>query len=333
MQIFPFFEVSRIMKLRILIVVVFMVNAGISAQAQIGNFASANSLDRTILSDSGDTLQSDLVVNVNLVNVPFSATDKKGHWITTVEPASLRVFEDDQRQTIQKVLKETDLPLNVGIILDNSKSIAARFSFQQEIARGFLASIIKPGTDQVFLMSFNYAISLNQDFTDNPLLISNALSQIRPVGFTRMNDAIIDGGIAKLAGMEGKKVLIIISDGDDNASSHSLRQVIKAAQKNDIMIYSVSTKAHSADSKSFTHSEKDLSKIAQNTGGTSFFPAGPEEFAASFRNIAEELRSQFTLAYSPKNTLKDGTYRRIKVESDQKELFVKAKRGYYAPNS
>jgi Ca-activated chloride channel family protein len=322
-----------LMNSRILIMVFFMITTGISLRAQGGNYASFKQPGRTVFSNSADNLHSDLVVNVDLVNVPFCATDKKGHWITSVEPTSIRVFEDNQRQTIQSFSKETDLPLNVGILLDNSNSVASRFSFQQDTARDFLASIIKPGIDQVFLMSFNSEMTLHQDFTDNPILISNALSQIHPQGFTRMNDAIIEGGIAKLAEMEGKKALIIISDGDDNASLHSLRQVIKAAQKSDIMIYSVSTKPHRTNNKSLSHAEKDLSKIAQNTGGTPFFPAGPEEFAASFMNIAEELRSQFTLAYSPKNLLKDGTYRRIKVETDQKELSVKAKRGYYAPSS
>lgn len=299
--------------------------------AQKNGYSSAEFAGFSSMSNALDSSTSDLIVNVSLVNVPLSIKDMKGRWITTLDPTIIRVYEDDKPQTIQRISKDTDIPLKVGILLDISNSIAERFDFQQETARAFLASILKPSFDQVFLMSFNSEIILNQDFTDNPMLISNALSQIHPQGFTRLHDAVLDGGVKKLAPLEGRKALIIISDGDDNASSHSIRQVIRVAQNNDVVIYSVSTKPHGPGELKLSKPERGLAKMAYNTGGTAFFPSGPEEFADSFQYIAKELRSQFILAYSPTNDRKDGSYRRIKVESDQKELLLKAKKGYYAP--
>ncbi len=299
--------------------------------AQKNWYPAADFAGVSSLSNSFDNSSSDLIVNVALVNVPLNIKDTKGHWITTLDPTSLRVYEDDKPQTIQRISKDTDVSLNVGLLLDISNSIAERFAFQQETARAFLASILKPSFDQVFLMSFNSEIILNQDYTDNPILISNALSQIHPRGFTRLHDAVLDGGIKKLALLEGRKALIIISDGDDNASSHSIKQVIRAAQNNEVVIFSVSTKPHGPGELKLSKPERGLAKMAYNTGGTAFFPSGAEEFANSFQCIAKELRSQFILAYSPTNDRKDGSYRRIKVESDQKELILTAKKGYYAP--
>ncbi len=305
------------------------VSSLLSAQQKL--YSSAGFSSVSSVSNSFDDSSSDLVVNVALVNVPLNIKDAKGHLITTFDPASLRVYEDDQPQTIQRISKDTDLSLNIGILLDVSNSIAERFAFQQETARAFLSSILKPAYDQVFLMSFNSEFFLNQDYTDNPILISNALSQIHPRGFTRLHDAVLEGGIKKLAPLEGRKALIVISDGDDNASSHSLKQVIRSAQFNDVVIYSVSTKPHGSGELKLSKSERGLAKLASNTGGAAFFPSGSTEFAKSFQCIAQELRSQFIIAYSPTNDRKDGSYRRIKVESDQRELLLKAKKGYYAP--
>ena len=182
------------------------------------------------------------------------------------------------------------------------------------------------------LIAFDSGVDLLQDFTDNPEELAEAVRKIRAGGGTSLYDAISLAVTEKVAGEQGRKVLIVISDGDDNASRVSLTETMEVAQKNNVAIYTISTNAAANfGTRDQQRGDDTLKTFAEETGGRAFFPFKLEDLAVSFEDISEELRSQYTLAYSPTNTAKDGSYREIKVEALNRDFRVQARKGYYSP--
>ena len=278
-----------------------------------------------------DAASTDLIVNVDLVNVPFTVRDGGGRLVTEVDPGYLRIYEDNQLQAIRNFSREVNLPLTIGLLVDTSNSIRERWSFERATAQEFLNKTIKAGHDSAFLMSFDSRIRLIQDYTDDPVQLAGALCQLRPSGATKLFDAVVQACQDKMAPVEGRKVLIIISDGDDNASLLNLRKALKTAQNHDVLIYSVSTNPYVSCDKHLDKPDKILRSLALETGGQAFFPTTTQEFARSFESISAELRSQFSLAYNSTNARRDGVFRKIRIVSDQKKWVVRTRKGYFAP--
>jgi VWFA-related protein len=274
-----------------------------------------------------------LVVNVELVNVLFTATDRKGRLVTDLEQSDLRLFEDNKPQAITNFSRETDLPLTIALLIDTSTSIRDRFKFEQQAAIDFLAKTLRPGRDKALLITFDSAIELVQDFTDDPERISRAIRQVRPGGGTKMLDAVYLACQEKLKAERGRKVLILISDGDDNLSLETLGSTLEMAQRADVSLYAISTNSSGFFGLTAPKSDKLLKRLAEETGGRAFFPFKAEDLAQSFQDIGEELRSQYSLAYRSSNPNRDGSFRSIKIETARKSLKVKARKGYYAPRA
>ena len=273
-----------------------------------------------------------ITVDVDLVNVLFSVSDKRGRMNTDLTKDDLRVYEDGELQTITNFSSETDLPLTVALLVDTSGSIRDKLRFEQEAAIEFFYSTLRRKTDQAMLVTFDSGVDLLQDFTDNPETLADAVRKIRAGGGTSLYDAIFLAVSEKMAGEPGRKVLIVISDGDDNASRTSMTETMEMAQKNDVTVYTISTNstAHFG-TREQRRGDRTLRTFAEDTGGRAFFPFKLEELAVSFEDISEELRSQYTLAYVPTNRNRDGSYREIKVEARNRDYRVKARKGYYAP--
>ena len=273
-----------------------------------------------------------ITVDVDLVNVLFSVSDKRGRLNTDLTKDDLRVYEDGELQTITNFSSETDLPLTVALLVDTSGSIRDKLRFEQEAAIEFFYSTLRRKTDQAMLVTFDSGVDLLQDFTDNPETLADAVRKIRAGGGTSLYDAIFLAVSEKMAGEPGRKVLIVISDGDDNASRTSMTETMEMAQKNDVTVYTISTNstAHFG-TREQRRGDRTLRTFAEDTGGRAFFPFKLEELAVSFEDISEELRSQYTLAYVPTNRNRDGSYREIKVEARNRDYRVKARKGYYAP--
>ena len=273
-----------------------------------------------------------ITVDVDLVNVLFSVSDKRGRRNTDLTKDDLRVYEDGELQTITNFSSETDLPLTVALLVDTSASIRDKLRFEQEAAIEFFYSTLRRKTDQAMLVTFDSGVDLLQDFTDNPETLADAVRKIRAGGGTSLYDAIFLAVSEKMAGEPGRKVLIVISDGDDNASRTSMTETMEMAQKNDVTVYTISTNstAHFG-TREQRRGDRTLRTFAEDTGGRAFFPFKLEELAVSFEDISEELRSQYTLAYVPTNRNRDGSYREIKVEARNRDYRVKARKGYYAP--
>ncbi len=281
---------------------------------------------------SSEQRDQTITVDVDLVDVHFTVSDKKGKLFTGLKKEDFRVFEDGQPQPITNFSAETDLPLTIGLLVDTSGSIRDKLRFEQEAAIEFFYSTIRRRKDQGMLIAFDSGVDLLQDFTDNPETLAEAVRKIRAGGGTSLYDAISLAVTEKVAGQPGRKVLIVISDGDDNASRVSLTETMEVAQKNNVAIYAISTNATANfGTREQQRGDKTLKTFADETGGRAFFPFKLEDLAVSFADISEELRSQYTLAYNPTNTARDGTYREIRVEALNRDFKVQARNGYYSP--
>jgi Ca-activated chloride channel homolog len=281
----------------------------------------------------GASLGENLVVNVDLVNVIFTLTDRKGRFVTNMDQSQLKIYEDNRPQAITNFAQETDLPLSVGILIDTSSSIRDKFHFEQEAAIDFLARTLRRGKDKAFFLSFDSAIELVQDFTDDPQILAKAIQDVRPGGGTKLYDAIYLVCQEKLKQQTGRKIIILISDGDDNLSIQTLASVLETAQKSDVVIYAISTNSEGFSAQASPRNDRVLKRLAEDTGGRCFFPFKAEDLSVSFQNIGTELRSQYSLAYRSSNPSRDGSFRSIRIEPEQHQLKVKTRRGYYAPRS
>jgi Ca-activated chloride channel homolog len=280
--------------------------------------------------DKAETGPDNLVVHVDLVNVLFTVADPKGKLVTDLEKHNLKIFEDNKPQTITNFTRETELPLTIAILIDTSTSIRDRFKFEQESAIDFIYRTLRPRKDKALLITFDSAIELVQDYTDNPEVLSKAIRQVRPGGGTKMFDAVFLACQEKLKAESGRKILILISDGDDNLSLETLNGTLEMAQKSDVTIYTISTNSSGFFGITAPKADKVLKRLAEDTGGRAFFPFKAEDLAESFQDISAELRSQYSLAYRSSNPTRDGSFRSIKIETDRKSLKVKSRKGYYA---
>jgi len=272
-----------------------------------------------------------LVVNVDLVNVLFTVTDRRGKLVTDLSQKELKLLEDNRVQSITNFSRETDLPLTIALLIDTSTSIRDRFKFEQEAAIDFLYRTIRPRKDKGLLITFDSAIELVQDYSDNPEVLAKAIRQVRPGGGTKMLDAIYLACQEKLKSETGRKLIILISDGDDNLSLETVNSALEMAQRSDVAIFTISTNSSGFFGLTAPKADKLLKRLADETGGRAFFPFKAEDLSQSFQDIAAELRSQYSLAYRSSNVNRDGTFRAIKIEPERKNVKVKSRKGYYAP--
>ncbi len=272
-------------------------------------------------------------VRVDLINVLMTVTNKKNHLENDLAKDNFRVFEDEKPQTIRYFSRETNLPLRIGVLIDTSSSIHDRLRFEQEAAINFLSATLRPGKDLAFVVAFDLQTQVVQDYTDNMEKLSEAIRGLLAGGVTTLYDAIYFSCHEKMLIFPPpepylRRVLIIISDGQDNQSEHTREEALAMAQRAEVTIYAISTNPSGLP----LHGDKVLRRLAEQTGGRAFFPFKDSETAADFQQIARELRSQYSLAYISTNQAHNGTFRSIAIEPLQKGLQVRAKPGYFAPS-
>jgi VWFA-related protein len=270
---------------------------------------------------------------VDEVNVIFTVTDKHGRFVKDLKRNDFKVVDDAKPALeIKSFRSETDLPLQVGLLVDASNSVRDRFKFEQESAIEFLNQMIRPKSDRAFVIGFDVTPEVTQDFTDSTELLSKGVRSLRPGGGTAMYDALYFACRDKLlrAPARGtvRRAIILLSDGDDNQSHVSREEAIEMAQRAEVIIYTISTNVTGSRNKG----DKILERIAEATGGRAFFPFQIRDVADAFAEIQDELRSQYALSYKPADFRQDGRYRTIEIlAADKKSLRVRARRGYYAP--
>lgn len=279
-----------------------------------------------------------------LVHLVATVMDHHRNFITDLDQADFKVLEDGAPQQIRYFGRETDLPLRIGILLDTSNSIRPRLDFEKDAALDFLQHVLRRNKDQAFVMTFDNEPEIIQDYTGDLALLTDAIRKQRAGGGTALNDAIYRAAekltsppIPKGANPEIRRVLVVISDGNDNLSDHALSESVEAAIRAEAVIYCISTNtdwlAIEGDKPHKIHVEggdKVLEQFADQSGGRVFYPYKVDDLAQSFVDIGEELRSQYFIAYSPNNAQATGQYRKIDVQIAQKGLNVRTRKGYYA---
>jgi VWFA-related protein len=271
--------------------------------------------------------------NVNEVNLTFTVTDHHGRFVNNLQQQDFALL-DDQRAPAQvySFTQQTNQPLRVGLVIDASTSIRARFKFEQQAATEFLLSILRPRTDRAFIMGFDVTSYVTQGFTNNPDLLETGLNRLKPGGGTALYDAVYRACRDQMLkavpeNAEVRKALILVSDGDDNQSRAYLDDAIKMCQRAETTVYTISTNT----SPSRERGDDVLKKMALATGGAAFYPQRIEDISNEFHRIEEELRSQYSLAYKPADFRADGSFRTIYLTALRGGYVVHARTGYYAP--
>jgi VWFA-related protein len=272
-------------------------------------------------------------VPVNLVNVIFTVTDKKHHLVLNLKKSDLRVYEDGHAQTILFFSRETDLPLRIGILIDTSNSIRERLRFEQEAAIDFLDATLRPDQDKAFVVGFDVTPQLVQDYTDDTNKLADSIRGLQAGGGTGLYDAIYYACKQKMLHFPLtqpylRRVMILVSDGEDNQSQHTRDEALAMAWHSEVTIFAISTNRTGIH----TRGDRVLEYLADKTGGKAFFPFSASDVADDFQKIAEELRSQYSLGYISTDTAHDGTFRSITLEPRDKHYHIRAKRGYFAPS-
>ena len=299
-------------------------------------------------SHSGQTFRRE----VNLVDVLFTVLNRRNKLVPDLEQGDFKVFDEGKPQEIRYFSKQTDLPLRIGMLLDTSNSIRDRLKFEQDASVSFLYSVLRRNKDEAFVMTFDDEPQILQPFTSDTGALRDQIIGTRAGGGTAIYDAIYEACLKQLnhpprpPGDQPdivRRVMILISDGEDNLSTHTRAEAIELAQRASVVIYTVSTSTQwvsleetnpnkTSDRKyHLTDGDKILQDLAYETGGRAFFPYHVDDLDQSFQDIGDELRNQYSIAYQPANYVLDGRYHPIRVEvPDHKGYQVRARRGYFA---
>ena len=285
-----------------------------------------------LFSQSG--VQAPHRVEVNVVQVPLliTVTDGTGRLITTLNKDSFRVYEGNRLQKIESFSRDSNLPLSIALLIDQSSSAIDKLEFERAAALDFFNNTVKRGKDRAMLIGFSSDAKMLADFTDDPEKFADGLKKLEAGGGTAVYDTLFLAAQQKLAQEKGerRKLIILISDGDDTASRYSLATALATVQKNDVLIYAISIN-RIADMKNDERErgDKAIRQMVDETGGRAYYPAKISELAAEFKKIEAELRSQYALAYSPTNPF-DGTYRKLRVDMVDKKFKARTRAGYIA---
>jgi Ca-activated chloride channel family protein len=277
--------------------------------------------------------QTTLRVSVDLVNVLFTVTDSNGRLVTNLNRDDFLVEEDGKKQQVTYFSKEVTLPLTLAILIDTSPSVEPILGLEKETAIEFLQTVLRK-EDLALIMNFDRSVSLLQDFTSDPRRLNKAIRSVSIGSGTSVHDAVFLACDEKLKQETGRKAIILISDGGDTTSKLKIKDGIESAQRADAIIYAISNRIGGFFFGGYGADDGTLKKYAETTGGKAFFPSKPQDFKKAFDAIQEELRSQYSLAYSSSNPARDGSYRALRIALlNQKNLKIRAKKGYYAPKS
>jgi VWFA-related protein len=274
-----------------------------------------------------------LNVNVDLTELHVNVTDEKDHPIGNLQKDNFRVFEDQREQNLS-VFKHEDLPLSLGLVIDNSRSMEPR---KQRLDAAALAFVRKSNPDdETFIVHFDDAARLDRDFTNSIPLLEETLASTKPYGQTAIYDALIIALNHMMHAKEMKKAILLLTDGVDNSSKHTLTEALDLAKRSEVAVYTVGLLSESGGQKA----EDSLVRIAEASGGRAFFPLTVDEARVDMERVARDLREQYTLGYIPSNPSRAGEWRSVRVEilppqgvPRTVKLFANYRHGYYGPGN
>ncbi len=277
-----------------------------------------------------DQSQPTFRVNVKLVNVFATVVDQNGAPVGGLTKQDFAVFEDGKPQKIAVFNRESGLPLSIVMEVDTSLSTYKDLHLELESARRFAHTILRP-VDALALFQFSEVVDELTPFTSDLKRIDNGISRVHPGAATAMYDALFLGARA-LGRRQGRKVLVVITDGGDTVSTTDYSQALRAAQEAEAIVYSIIVVPIEADAGRDIGGEHALIQLAHDTGGKYYYASGIEQLDEAFRKISDELRTQYLLAYYPSERVSDSDFRRIKILVNTpagKDWTVRARTGYY----
>ena len=292
-------------------------------------------------------------VDTDLVNTVFTAVDQDRHFVTTLRANDLRVLENQTPQDISLFERETNRPLTIVILVDTSKSQERTLPDEKRAAKTFLSAVMRPAVDKVAIVSFNGTPKVQQDLTDSRPKLDRAIDRLKvevpadnptcenvktpqedPLCWTSIWDSVWASANEVLAQApdNSRRAIILLSDGDDTASTIKRQESIDSAVRNNVAVYSIGI----GDPQAYEIEKDSLEKLSNRTGGRAFFPGSEPELQRAFAQIQQELRSQYVVAYSPRNKARDGGRREVKLEIINPELRKQKlqllyRQNYYAP--
>lgn len=300
--------------------------------------------------DSTEDLDPEVVrIDTELVNTTFTAIDRDHHFITTLRAEDLRILEDETNQEISLFERETARPLSVVMLIDTSKSQERTLRDEKNAAQAFISSVMRPAKDKFGVVSFTGKPTVVQPLTDNLTRLRRAVERLKvefpadncaeekpveedPLCWTSIWDSVWAGTNEILAKTsdDSRRAIILVSDGDDTSSKIKRQVAIESAVRNNVVVYSIGI----GDPEAYKVEKDSLAKVSDRTGGRAFFPLNNSELQAAFTQVQEELRSQYLLAYSPKNKARNGSYRKVRIDIVNPELRKRGltllyRQGYY----
>jgi len=274
-------------------------------------------------------------VDVNLVILHTTVLDDRGKFVDGLKEENFRVFEDKGEQKLA-VFKREDVPVSMGLVIDNSGSMRDKRPRVNEAAVTLVQS--SNPQDEAFVVNFNddYYLDLDKDFTSSVAELREALERIDARGSTALYDAIIGSMDHLKKGRKDKKVLLVVTDGEDNVSRNTLEKTLREIQKANVVIYTIGLFSDD-DKKNRKKATRALKDISAASGGISYFPENVSDVHSICEQVARDIRNQYTLGYYPTNTKKDGTFRTVAVDivppRGKGKLIARTRNGYFAPGT
>ena len=274
-------------------------------------------------------------VDVNLVVLHTTVNDDRGKFVDGLAQDNFRVYEDKVEQKLS-IFKREDIPVSMGLVIDNSGSMRDKRPRVNEAALTLVQS--SNPQDEAFVVNFNddFYLDLDKDFSSSIPELKEALERIDSRGSTALYDAVIGSLDHVKKGAKEKKVLLIVTDGEDNTSRNSLEKTLREVQKTSTVIYTIGLLGQE-NKKSAKNARRALTEIAQASGGLAFFPENVDDVHAICEQVAHDIRHQYTLAYYPSNGARDGTFRTVHVDvippRGHGKLVARTRNGYYAPTA
>jgi VWFA-related protein len=297
------------------------------------------------------TPQDDVVrVETDLVTTLFTALDSDRRFITNLRAEDVRILENGEAQEISLFERETDRPLTMVILVDTSRSQERTLPQEKIAAKSFIDAVLRPEKDFVAVVSFTARPKVESSLTNDPAVLKRAVEQMEvefppngcesdvspeedPRCWTGLWDSIVSTVRAMLASSRkgGRRVIVVLTDGDDSSSRATRDEAIQTAVRNDVVIYGIGI----GDPELYRIEKKPLARLTEKTGGRVYFPREQTELLSAFNQIQEEMRSQYVIAYVPKNRERDGAYRKLKIEITnpdlkRRKLTLVHRQGYYA---
>jgi VWFA-related protein len=263
----------------------------------------------------------------------FTVSDRHGGFVTELQQKQFKILDNNQApKEIVNFEAQTGLPLRIGLLIDASNPVQDRFRAEQQAASDFFSHVIRPATDKGFVLGFDEVYDVTQDFTDDLSKLAKGIELIRPGSGTAMWDSVYYACRDKMMKERNttpvRRALVLISAGDDKDSRVPLREAIEMALRAEVIVYAIGPNLTSTRD---TGAVGNLHMLSVETGGRAFFPDRMADLKGVFSQIQEELRSQYSLAYKPRDFEANGQFHSILIVVDDPKLKVRARKGYYAP--